>query len=67
MWSDVDLDKREISICHTLTRVNGEHVLSAPKTKRSRRRIPITDEMVRELRSLRKRQLEERLKAGTAW
>ncbi|MEC4611810.1 tyrosine-type recombinase/integrase [Tsukamurella tyrosinosolvens] len=66
-WSDVDLDKREIDIRHTLTRVNGKHVLSAPKTKRSRRRIPITDEMVRELRALRKRQLEERLKAGTAW
>jgi integrase len=51
----------------TLARIDGELLLSKPKTKRSRRRVPITDDLVTELRATRKRQAEERLQAGSEW
>lgn len=66
-WSDIDLTKRELTVAHTLARIDGELVLSKPKTKRSRRRVPITDDLVAELRATRKRQAEERLHAGSEW
>lgn len=39
-WRDVDLDKAELTVRHMLSRVDGELVLTEPKTERSRRRVP---------------------------
>lgn len=66
-WSDIDFTKRELSVAHTLARIDGELVLSRPKTKRPRRRVPMTDAVVTELKATRKRQMEERLHAGSEW
>ncbi len=66
-WSDIDFTKRELSVRHTLARIDGQHVLTTPKTKRSRRRVPLSDELTRELKALRTRQKEERLRAGDQW
>ncbi|GAA3044213.1 site-specific integrase [Gordonia defluvii] len=66
-WSDVDMEQREIRVRHTLNRVDGELVLSEPKTARSRRRIPLLPSVVAELRSWRLRQKQERLRAGDQW
>lgn len=41
LWSDLDLDKGELSVRHTLSRVAGELVLTEPKTDRSRRRVQL--------------------------
>ncbi|MGK8466263.1 site-specific integrase [Nocardia cyriacigeorgica] len=62
-----NLTKRELSVRHTLARIDGQHVLTTPKTKRSRRRVPLSDELARELKALRTRQKEERLRAGDQW
>lgn len=44
----------------------GLHLVD-PKSKKSRRTIPIPDELVDQLRAHRIRQLEERLAAGAGW
>jgi integrase len=60
-WSDVDLKNATVSIRRTLTRTdNGKRVaLGEPKTKKSRRTIPLTSQAVEALRSHLERQLNE--------
>lgn len=36
LWNDVDLDRSELTVRHTLSRVDGTLVLTEPKTDRSR-------------------------------
>lgn len=67
LWRDVDLDKGELTVRHTLSRVEGALVLTEPKTDRSRRRVPIPAGLVTELKAHRKRQVAERLRAGNQW
>lgn len=66
-WKDVDLDNAELTVTHTLALIDGRLTLTTPKSKRSRRRIPMTPELVAELRAVRKRQKEERLRLGPDW
>lgn len=40
-WADVDWDGRTISVRHTLTRLDGEWVLTPPKSERSMRTLPL--------------------------
>src|SRR5215218_2032631 len=60
-WSDVDLENSRLSIRRTLTRTdNGKRVaLGDPKTKKSRRTIPLTPQAVEALRRHLERQLGE--------
>ena len=67
LWSAVDLDKGELVVRHTLSRVGAELVLTEPKTDRSRRRVPLHAGVVTQLRAHRTRQLQERLQAGDQW
>ncbi|WP_232491140.1 site-specific integrase [Mycobacterium dioxanotrophicus] len=67
LWSDVDLDKGELNVRNTLSRVDGELVLTEPKTDRSRRRVPLHAGVVTALRGWRTQQLQERLAAGDHW
>ncbi|MCZ0732324.1 tyrosine-type recombinase/integrase [Mycolicibacterium iranicum] len=67
LWSDVDLSKSELTVKHTLSRVDSELVLTQPKTDRSRRRVPLHAGVVDELKAWRTQQLEERLAAGDLW
>lgn len=67
-WDYVDFDRREIVVQKTLLMpIKGEPVWQEPKTPRSRRRIPIDEGTVRVLQQWRKKQVEERLRAGPAW
>lgn len=68
-WKDVDLDKgiaivRRALITH---RTGGGWHFSEPKTKQSRRSIPLPGSIIQELKRHRKTQLEERLKLGAVW
>ena len=67
LWSAVDLDKGELMVRHTLSRVGAELLLTEPKTDRSRRRVPLHAGVVTQLRAHRTRQLQERLQAGDQW
>lgn len=67
LWSDLDLDKGELMVRHTLSRIDGELVLTEPKTDRSRRRVPLHAGVVTALKAWRTQQLQERLVAGDQW
>lgn len=67
LWSDLNLAKGELVVRNTLARIGGELVLTAPKTARSRRRVPQHAGVVAQLRAHRKQQLQERLHAGDQW
>lgn len=67
-WAEVDLDGRTLTVGAALQRVPGRGlVLVEPKTKTSRRKIPLPRVCVAALREHRVRQLQERLLAGSLW
>lgn len=67
LWTDLDLDKGELMVRHTLSRVDGALALTEPKTDRSRRRVPLHAGVVTALKGWRTQQLQERLAAGDQW
>ncbi len=66
-WEDIDLEAGRLRIVRARVVVDGEVVESAPKTSSSRRSVPLDPLLVAELRAHRKRQMEERLRAGEAY
>jgi integrase len=66
-WQDVDLDAGTLQVRHALQRLAGRTELVEPKTTRSRRTLPLSPALVAALRERRKRQLGERLWAGSRW
>jgi integrase len=66
-WGDVDLDAGRLSIVQTITTVRDKMVITPPKTARSRRSVSLDPETVAALREHRRKQNEERLRAGEVW
>lgn len=68
-WKDIDFEKRTVIIRRALitNRKGGGWQFSEPKTKQSRRTIPLPVSTVKELKAHRRIQLEAKLKLGTAW
>jgi len=66
-WPDVDLEAGTLRVKGTLARVEGELVVSEPKTKQSRRTLPLSPALVSLLDRHRRTQAEERLRAGNLW
>lgn len=66
-WDDVDLDQHVLRVTGTLARVDGVLVVTEPKTTKSRRFIHVSPTVENLLRGLRRRQVEERLRAGSQW
>ena len=58
-WDDVDLDSGTLQVRRTLTTAKGGPVLSAPKTKGSRRSVKLSQTALEALRSHLERQLGE--------
>lgn len=65
-WSDIDFRAGTVTVNQTLAWAGGKHYFSEPKIT-SRRTIPLTAQALEALKAHRKRQAEERLKAGEAW
>ena len=64
----VELDRGELRVRRTLVKLNGQlYRLSEPKTKRSRRTLPMTPSLVAQLRAHRNRRRIGRLAAGERW
>jgi integrase len=59
-WDDVDLDAGTLQVRRTLTTAKGGPVLSAPKTKGSRRGVKLSQTALQALRSHLERQLGDR-------
>ena len=67
-WQDVDMAAGTVHVRHSLTWPSKEAPrLEEPKTRGSRRQIPLDAATVDMLRAHRKRQLQERLAVGPAW
>lgn len=66
-WEDVDLDGGWIRVVYELQRIDGEYVWSAPKSRRSRRTVPLPPQLVAMLREHRAAQLEEKLARRRSW
>lgn len=66
-WPDLDLEGRRLSVRRAVVIVDGMPHVKAPKTTKSRRTVELDSQTVLVLREHRRHQLEERLKAGTAW
>lgn len=67
-WSNVDLRGRNVRVTETLVRLAGKGFLfKEPKTKKSKRVVPLPDEVAAALRLHRIHQARQRLKAGDAY
>src|SRR5262249_38355567 len=67
-WADLDLEAKTLRINQSIVwRKAGDWYLKRPKTKLSRRTLPLTDSLIELLSVHRKRQLEARMKAGKLW
>ena len=66
-WVDVDLERGTLVVLQTTQVIAGKIVFGAPKSKGSRRTVPIAESALAALKAWRARQLEERLKAGPLW
>jgi integrase len=65
-WTDLEGDRLRVQRSLTRRGVKGWK-LTEPKTDRARRTVVLPPVAVKALRGQKKRQAEERLKAGTAW
>jgi integrase len=66
-WDDLDLNTCQAHITGNVTRSSAGLVRGKPKTNRGTRMVPLSSEVVDALRVHRKRQAEDRLRAGSAW
>lgn len=67
-WEDVDLDARLLRIRRALQRQRGGGlVFTEPKTRRSKRTVPLPVPLVQALIEHRERQDKERVTAGSMW
>jgi len=60
-WQDIDFEHRLIFVRHSLERLRIGWRLKEPKTKRSRRQIPLTTTTIELLRDHRQNQLQTRI------
>lgn len=63
-WSELDLDRRTLTVARSLAWIDGEAVFTEPKSKTSRRTIPLAGAAVAAFRTQSDRQAFERRKAG---
>ena len=63
-WDDIDLEVGTLQVRRTLTTAKGGPVLSAPKTKGSRRTVKLSERALEALRSHLERQLGRIDRAG---
>jgi integrase len=69
-WEDVDLDARLLRVRRALQCRRGGGgglVLTEPKTQRSKRTVPLPDQLAAALDDHRQRQAKERAAAGSLW
>lgn len=66
-WTNIDLKNGIISITHSLQRQGNELVLKEPKTKKSKRSIPIPADVVEVLKAVRQKHRQGRLLFGPGY
>lgn len=66
-WVDVDFEAGEVHVRQAAQRVGGVLRFDPPKTRRSRRTLPLPGTCLDALREHKARQARERLAAGPSW
>src|SRR5207302_1221202 len=67
-WDDIDFRGKVVYVRRTVGRISGQGFKETePKTRASRRKIVLPDEVLVMLKVHRERQEQVRLKAGTKW
>jgi integrase len=66
-WPDIDLESGTLTVRRALQRIEGEFRFVEPKTRSSRRDVPIPAIAIAALHRHRARQREERLVCGSEW
>jgi len=66
-WDNIDFDNGKVKINKNLQRIDGKIIITTPKTEKGKRDIPLLPETAQLLKTQKKHQLEQRLKAGSAW
>lgn len=66
-WEDIDFEKGNLQVIQTVTQVNGRLLFGTPKSKSSRRTVPIPSIALAALKKWRVEQAQERLMLGDAW
>jgi len=66
-WADVDLDHRCLTVTQQLTYVDGQLVVSEPKSRASQRLVALDPATVQVLREQARRQRADASKAGDRW
>jgi integrase len=66
-WQDVDFEQRLLHVRQTVTVVQGAAHVDPPKSKRSRRAVPVPAQVIGALREHPVRQNERRLATGPIW
>ena len=66
-WADINLEAKTLSITNNRVSAGGKTVENAPKSKMSRRTLPLPDRMVAVLKSAKRQQTAERLALGAAY
>jgi hypothetical protein len=66
-WGAVDLDIGTLSVRRGRVAVGGEAIEGAPKSRRSRRDLPLPADVTKALRALRQRQRTEAMALGVGW
>lgn len=60
-WDDIDFKKGTLTVRRTLVRVKGGYKFGEPKTKKSRRTIPLPEQVTLELKIWKKNQAKEKM------
>lgn len=67
-WQDINFEDRSLQIRRTMARLGKEGVIaSQPKTRKSQRKLVLPQYVVEVLKQHHIRQLEMRIRVGTAW
>lgn len=66
-WVDLNWDHRELKITQTVVTLNNRTTFGQPKTKKSRRTLPLSDELIAALRAHQRNQNEEKRLPDTPW
>jgi integrase len=66
-WDDIDIAKKILNVKRNVQRVNGRLLMQEPKTKTSRRMVPIMPQMIEQLENHKKEQNKEKMRNRKIW
>lgn len=66
-WSDIDFEKKQLTICRNLVYVDGEYIFKSPKSESGNRTIEMPSSMIPVLKKHRREQMENKLFFGSEY